>query len=315
MASILKSLRLLTDPTRLRILLLLEQEELSVAELQDILSTGQSTISTHLSHLKQAGLVEDRRVGKGSLYSLKRATEGDSLPLSPLLDVLREGIKEVPEAGQDAAALQLVLSKRQDHMRAYFDGLAGKFGRHYVPGRSWKALAEALLQLLPPLVVADLGAGEGTLAQLLAARAERVIAVDLAENMVAVGSDLARQHGLQNLEFRAGDLESLPIQDAAVDLALFSQSLHHAQHPVRAVQEAHRILKPGGRVIVLDLKRHHVEEARDLYADVWLGFTEVDLSRFLQDAGFQAIRTMPVHREAEPPHFETLLAVAEKPIA
>ncbi|MBI4877388.1 MAG: metalloregulator ArsR/SmtB family transcription factor [Acidobacteria bacterium] len=306
MASILKSLRVLGEATRVRLVLLLEREELSVAELQEILSLGQSTISTHLSQLKQAGLVEDRRSGKNILYRLS------GRPSGLLLELLREGVAEVPEAGPDAEALDLVLRRRQDRVRAYFDELAGKFGRQYVPGRSWKGLAEMLLSLLPPLVIADLGAGEGTLSQLLARRAERVIAVDNSEKMVQYGSDLAREHGVANLEYRQGDLEALPIADAAVDVALFSQSLHHAPHPERAMAEAWRILKPGGRVVVLDLVRHHVEEARDLYADLWLGFTAAELQRYLKAAGFDDIETSVVHREPETPHFETLLATAGK---
>jgi len=150
-------------------------------------------------------------------------------------------------------------------MRAYFDGLAGKFGHHYVPGRSWKGLAETLLALLPPLEIADLGAGEGTFSQLLARRAKRVIAIDNSEKMVEYGADLARKHGVENLEYRQGDLEAVPIDDQSVDLAFFSQALHHAQHPERAVAEAWRILKPGGRVVVLDLNRPHLRRrARDV---------------------------------------------------
>jgi len=175
MASILKNLRLLTDPSRLRILMLVEREELSVAELQEILAMGQSRISTHLAQLRQAGLVEDRRNGKSSLYRLNGA---GSKSFAELMSVLRQASAEIPEAGHDSQALRLVLRRRQDKMRAYFDQLAGKFGRHYVPGRSWKGLAETLLVLMPPLVIADLGAGEGTFSQLLARRAKKVIAVD-----------------------------------------------------------------------------------------------------------------------------------------
>jgi ArsR family transcriptional regulator len=169
-----------------------------------------------------------------------------------------------------------------------------------------------LLTLAPPLAIADLGAGEGTLSQLLARRAERVIAIDNSEKMVQYGSDLAREHGVANIEYRKGDLEALPIYDGSVDVALFSQSLHHAQHPGRAVAEAHRILKPGGRILVLDLVKHRFEEARELYADLWLGFTAVELQRFLRKAGFGDIETWVVHREPETPHFETILATAVK---
>jgi ubiquinone/menaquinone biosynthesis C-methylase UbiE len=300
MASILKSLRVLADENRLRLLLLLEREELSVAELQEILSMGQSRISTHLSQLKQAGLVLDRKVGKNSLY---RFTGGQ------LADVLHAAGSEIPETAEDAKALELVLRKRQDKMRSYFDELAGKFGRNYVPGRSWKALAETLLQLMPPMVIADLGAGEGTFSQLLAQRAERVIAVDNSAKMVEFGSQLARENGIANLEYRQGDLESPPIPGGSVDLAFFSQSLHHALHPQRAVEAAYRILKPGGRIVILDLKRHTFEEARDLYADTWLGFSEVELKGFLEQAGFRQVQSWTVDKEKQIPGFETLLVV------
>ena len=153
MASILKTLKLISDPSRLRLLLLLEREELSVAELQEILSMGQSRISTHLSQLKAAGIVEDRKQGKNSLYRLRDRQ---------LIDLLHSASSEIPETKDDARALQLALEKRRDKVRGYFDELAGKFGRNYVPGRSWKGLAETLLQLMPPMTIADLGAGEGT---------------------------------------------------------------------------------------------------------------------------------------------------------
>ena len=309
---LLKSLRLLGDPTRVRIILLLEREELSVAELQEVLAKGQSQISTHLSQLKQAGLVEDRRTGKNIFYRLRTAAGNEARATAQLLALLRQSATELPEAEHDHKALRLVMAKRRDRMRSYFDALAGRFGREYLPGRSWQGLAEVLLRLMPEMVVADLGAGEGTFSQLLALRAKTVIAVDSSEKMVAVGCELARAHRLKNLEFRLGDLESLPIGDAEVDLAFFSQALHHAQHPDQAVAEARRILKPGGRIAILDLMRHQFEEAREMYADVWLGFTELELQRFLKKAGFRAIYTAVVHRESEPPHFETVCALGEK---
>jgi ubiquinone/menaquinone biosynthesis C-methylase UbiE len=305
--SMLKSLRLLADPNRLRILLLLGAEELSVAELQEILGLGQSTISTQLSQLKNAALIEDRRSGKNNLYRLQRvATEG-------IMALVRQAVAEIPGAAQDQAALQLALRKRQDKSRAFFDEMAGRFGKEYVPGRSWKGLAEALLKLMPPMVIADLGAGEGTFSLLLAQRAKHVIAVDNSVRMVEFGADLARKQGVKALEYRLGDLEEVPIEDATVDLAFFSQSLHHALHPGRAIGEAWRIVKPGGRIAVLDLVKHRFEEARELYADTWLGFTEVELEALLQEAGFQNVHTDLVHKESEAPYFQTLLAVGDKP--
>ena len=197
-------------------------------------------------------------------------------------------------------------------MRRYFDELAGKFGRQYVPGRSWKGIAEALLKLMPPMVIADLGAGEGTISQLMAQRAKRVIAIDNSEKMVEFGAELARKHGIGNLEYRLGDLEDVPIRSGTVDLAFLSQALHHARHPERALQEAWRILKPGGKIAVLDLNRHHFEEAREMYADLWLGFSELELERLIKAAGFNGVETAVVYKETEAPYFETLLATGEK---
>jgi ArsR family transcriptional regulator len=308
-ASLIKVLRLLADEGRLRILRLLSMEELSVAELQDILGMGQSRISMQLAQLRQAGLVEVRRAGQKSLYRLSLSPDN-----APILErLLADGGKELTEAPQDDRALQLVLKRRKDHIRSYFDELAGRFGRDYVPGRSWKALAEMLLKLLPPLVVADLGAGEGTLSLLLAQRAERVIAIDSSPKMVEYGCDVAARNGVANLDYRIGDLEELPIGNAEADIALLHQSLHHALHPAKAVAEAARILKPGGRIVIMDLVRHRFEEAREMYADVWLGFSEVELLDLLQGAGFESVEISVVHREEEAPHFETLLAIGTRP--
>lgn len=309
MSSILKSLRLIADPTRLRILNLLKREELSVVELQDILGMGQSRISSQLSQLRLAKLVTDRRSGKNIIYTFG----SDSDPLDPsLLQTLELAAAEISETADDEGALELVLAKRRDKARAYFDALAGKFGKTYCPGRSWKALAETLLKLMPPMVIADLGAGEGTFSQLLAQRAEKVIAVDNSEKMVEFGSSVARENGYSNLEYRLGEIENPPINADSVDLAFFSQALHHAEHPAVAITAAHRILKPGGRIIILDLLKHQFEDARELYADQWLGFSELDISRFLKSAGFREIEVSVVDRESEAPHFQTVMAIAVK---
>ncbi|MGD0914210.1 MAG: metalloregulator ArsR/SmtB family transcription factor [Terracidiphilus sp.] len=309
MPSIVKILRVVADPNRLRILLLLDGEELSVAELQEILVMGQSTLSTHLSQLKQAGLVEDRRTGKNNLYRLCPGPPGFGV----LDQILTEAAAEIPEVSSDQAEMRRVLKKRQDKMRAFFDSVAGRLGRDYVPGKSWKSLAEALLRLMPPLVVADLGAGEGSSALLLSQRAVRVIAIDSSAKMIDVGREQARRNAVTNIEFRLGDMEEIPIAAGEVELAFFSQSLHHALHPARALEEAARILTPGGRIVVLDLVRHRFEEARELYADEWLGFTESELEAMLTAAGFTVIQTSVVDKDPDAPQFQTLLAVAEKP--
>lgn len=305
--SLVKILRVAADPNRLRILLLLEEEELSVAELQEILTMGQSTISTHLSQLKSAGLVEDRRTGKSSLYRL--TPNGSEGIVNPLLTRARA---ETTEAPTDQAEMRRVLRKRQEKMRSFFDSVAGRLGKDYVPGKTWKSVAEAFLRLMPPMTIADLGAGEGAFAMLLAQRATQVIAVDASSKMIEVGRELTTRHGVRNLEFRLGDMEELPISDAAVDLVFFSQSLHHAMHPGRAVREAWRVLRPGGRAVILDLAKHRFEEARELYADEWLGFGEAELESLLQLAGFTAIETTIVDRDSEAPQFQTLLAIGSK---
>jgi ArsR family transcriptional regulator len=130
--------------------------------------------------------------------------------------------------------------------------------------------------------------------------------------MVAYGADLAKKHACKNLEFRHGDIEDPPIAPASVDLVLFSQALHHAQQPARALVSAFRILKPGGRIVLLDLLKHSFDKARELYADVWLGFSEVELLEMMEQAGFKHVDTKIVHREQKSPHFQTVLAVGQK---
>jgi ubiquinone/menaquinone biosynthesis C-methylase UbiE/biotin operon repressor len=309
MPSTLNLLRIISDPTRLRLLALLEPSELSVAEIQEVLGMGQSRISTHLAQLKRVGLLEDRRVGKNIYY---RWAQTSSFPAGQLKALVHLAAGDMPELAQDQAGLEHVLEKRKDRAREYFDRLAGRFGRSHCPGRSWQALAHLLLALVPEVDVADLGAGEGTLAQLLARRARRVIAVDISEKMVEFGANLAHEHGFTNLEYRLGDLETPPIEANSVDLAIFSQALHHANHPDRALSAAHRILRPGGRVLILDLLAHTFEQARELYADLWLGFSEVELSRLLEQAGFEHRECRVVSRETESPYFQTVFATGIK---
>ncbi len=309
MSSILKKLRLISEPTRIRILHLLRQQELSVVEMQEILQMGQSRISTHLSQLKKEGFVADERAGKNVIYGAAGDGGAEEKQLWEMIEAVSATL---PETAADEVALEHVVLRRKDRVRAYFDELAGKFGRSYCPGRSWKSLAEALLKLMPPLVIADLGAGEGTFSQLLAQSAKQVIAVDNSEKMVSFGASVAKENGCENLEYRLGDIESPPIDPESVDLAFFSQALHHAEEPAVAVAKAFEIVKPGGRVAILDLAKHQFDEARELYADVWLGFSEYELTEFLEKAGFQRVEIARVDREGEAPHFQTLLAIGHK---
>jgi ArsR family transcriptional regulator len=303
--SSLDTLKLLSDPTRLRLLALLMKEELSVAELQEILGMAQSRISSQLAQLRQAGFVADRREGKKAFYSLRAGLPPRQLAL---LKAAGEAVTDAPEFSEDRDNLDHILQKRRRVAEQYFTLIAGRLGKGYCPGRSWEAIGHLALRFVPPIVVADLGAGEGLISQLIAHRAERVWCIDNSPRMVEVGTELAKKNGLANLAYKLGDIEKVPLPDRSVDLAILSQALHHASHPQIAVEEAFRILRPGGQLTVLDLKEHDFEKARELYADVWLGFKESVLHGFLKKAGFQHVEVNVVSRETIEPCFETLLA-------
>ena len=208
--------------------------------------------------------------------------------------------------------MKRVLARRKEQAQVYFNQIAGRFDRVYGPGRSWQAFGHLLLRILPPLVVADLGAGEGLLSELLARRCKKVIAVDNSEKIVEFGAAKAKKNGLKNLEFRRGDLQNPPIEPNSVDLVVLSQALHHAENPAATLKSAYKILKPGGQLLLLDLLKHNFEKAHELYGDRWLGFAESDLHRWLEEAGFKKIEISIVAAEEQPPHFQTILAGGEK---
>jgi ubiquinone/menaquinone biosynthesis C-methylase UbiE/DNA-binding transcriptional ArsR family regulator len=309
MSETLCSLRALSDPTRLRIVALLERDELSVNELQEITRLGQSRISTHLGLLADCELVVSRREGKRTFYKLNPhagSTAGEFIQLAI------RGAKELPEHAGDQINLKRILARRREQAQLFFNQVAGRFDRVYGPGRSWQAFGHLLLRILPPLTVADLGAGEGLLSELLARRCKKVIAVDNSEKIVEFGAAKARKNGLKNLEFRLGDLQNPPIEPGSVDLVILSQALHHADDPAAALAAAFKLLRAHGQVLILDLLAHKFEKARELYGDRWLGFAESDLQRWLELAGFKKIEISVVAREEQPPHFQTILAGGEK---
>ncbi len=305
----LRALRALSDPTRLRIVALVEKHELSVNELQEITQMGQSRISTHLGLLQDAELVQSRREGKRTFYRLNESANDLA---REFIQVAIRGAKELPEYAADQVNLKRLMSRREDQAQLFFNQIAGRYDRCYGPGRSWQAFGQMLLQILPPLTVADLGAGEGLVSELLAGRCKHVIAVDNSEKIVEFGAAKAKKNGLKNLEFRLGDLQNPPVDPASVDLVVLSQALHHAAEPLKAIHAAYRILKPGGQVVILDLQRHKFERAKELYGDRWLGFPESDLQRWIESAGFKNVHIRIVAREEQPPHFATLLATGFK---
>lgn len=309
MTQTLKCLKALGDATRVRLVALLERDELSVNELQQITRLGQSRISTHLGLLQEVGLLTSRKDGKRNFYRINPNAPAEA---SACLKIALTGAPEIPEHAADLTHLKRVLAERNDQAKLYFNQVAGRFDRQYGPGRSWQAFAQTLLRLLPRLDIADLGSGEGLQAELLARNARRVICVDNSKRIVDFGQRKAKKNGLKNLEFRHGDIENPPLRAKSVDVALLSQALHHAEHPKTAIAAAHRILRPGGRILILDLLEHNFEQARELYGDRWLGFSQNKLHEWLKAAKFRQIEITEVAREEEPPHFQTVLATAVK---
>ncbi len=307
--SFLLQSRAVSDATRLRLIGLLDKNELSVQELQEITRLGQSRISTHLGLLQEAELVQSRREGKRAFYRLNR--EAGS-PAGDFLKLALQGARELPDYAADRINLKRILTRRREQAQLYFTRVAGRFDRVYGPGRSWQGFGHLLLRIIPPLVVADLGSGEGLLSELLARRCKKVIAVDNSERIVAFGAAKAKKNRLENLEFRLGDLQDPPVEPGSVDLVILSQALHHAENPAAAIVSSYRLLRPHGQILILDLLKHNFEKARESYGDRWLGFAESDLHRWLEDAGFKQIEISVVAREEEAPHFQTILAGGEK---
>jgi ArsR family transcriptional regulator len=286
-------------------LFLLHRGELSVGELQEILGLQQSRISTHLALLRKAGLVKDRRDGKKSYYSLAR---GLTSVTSGVVKAALAASEAEAQSSADQRALQRIIEKRRQKAEQHFNLVADRLGRNYCPGRSWEAIGQMLFLLTPKVRIADLGAGDGTLSRLLARQAETVHCIDNSPRMVQLGRALAKKEQLSNLTYVLGDIEKVPLPSGSIDLALLSQALHHAENPRKAISEAFRILKPGGRVLILDLRAHKFEKAHELYADRWLGFKENDLHDWLEEAGFFHSEVRVVAKEEKEPRFETLLA-------
>ncbi|HED65282.1 MAG TPA: metalloregulator ArsR/SmtB family transcription factor [Planctomycetes bacterium] len=307
LTSTARLLKALGDETRMRILNLLAQEELSGTDLMEILNVGQSRISTHLALLKEVGLVVDRRAGRRSYYSVAPG------PAAGFWEKTRKENRNTPEFETDSAGLQALRERKKDKARAYFDRVAASFSEELLPGRTWEGLARALMLLAPRARYCDLGVGDGMLTLLLAENALSVTAVDISKEMLSALESRAETQGIGNLETVEGDIEDLPLPEASHDIVVASQALHHATNPERCIAEARRILVPGGRLLVIDLLAHTEEWVRDKLQHVHLGFTEQGLAALLTDAGFQNVSVFRAARDPQPPHFMTLVATGVKP--
>ena len=273
----------LSEDMRLRMLRILEGTEFSVVEVMEILDAPQSTISRHLARLKEAGLVESRRQGAMIFYSRSRAE-------SPFLQTILEASWDrLPQLTKDREAVERVLERRRKMSQAYFDTVARRYSDIVEPGGSWQALAGALACGFEGRTVADIGAGQGELTLLLAQSAETVYAVDHSREMVACLRERAAQR--PNIVVEWGDFEALPLPSDCCHVVIASQILHHCPRPRKALAEAGRIARPGGRLVVIDLAAHNLEWTREKLADHWLGFDRRELERWLEAAGFQQTRS------------------------
>jgi SAM-dependent methyltransferase len=305
--------RLLGDDARLRILRLLAAERLNVSELTGILGLAQSGVSRHLGMLKEAGLIAEQREGVYTWYRLSprvQEAENGFGPLWPLLQAQFDETGRGPDGRADDARLEEVRRLRKEN----FDQHSGPDARErqLVPGRSWAAWARALGHLLPAVRVADLGCGDGYLTIEASRWASRVIAVDRSRPVLERARAMAKRRGVRNITWRQGEIERLPLKDASVDVAILSQALHHARNPGHAVAEAARIVSPGGRVLVLDLREHDQEWVTERLGDRWRGFNESALEKLLITAGLEDVKvTVGARRPGDP--FTVLIASGRKP--
>lgn len=300
-------LKVLADPTRVRLLALLEREELTVAELSAITRLAQPRVSTHLARLKEADLVRDRRAGVSAYYRFN--AEHLDPAESRLWEALRDSTDD-PLLRQDAERLPAVLAMRAADQN-WADSVAGDMERHYSPGRTWEALARGVLPLLEPGDVLDVASGDGVLAELLAPHSRRYVCVDSSARVVAAARErLSRLAQVQVLE---GDMHALDLPAASFDLVLLMHALTYAERPAAAVAEAARMLRPGGRLVAACLNKHEHRGAVTPYGHVNLGFSPRELRRFADKAGLEVLVCEPVTREKRPPHFELVSLLARKP--
>ena len=300
-------LKVFADATRVRLLALLEGEELTVAELSAITQLAQPRVSTHLAKLKEAGIVRDRRAGVSAYYRFDHAA------LDPAQRALWQSIStgsDDPLLRQDAERVPSVLAMRAADQN-WADSVAGDMERHYSPGRTWEALARTALPLLAPGDVLDIASGDGVLAELLAPHAHRYICVDTSTRVVAAAGERLRRYA--NVEVREGDMHALPFKDASFDLVVLMHALTYSVKPAQAVAEAARVLRKGGRLLLSSLARHEHRSVVEAYGHVNLGFSEKELRKFAEKAGLAIASAETVTRERRPPHFEVISLLGTKP--
>lgn len=299
-------LKVLADPTRVRLLALLEREELTVAELATITHLAQPRVSTHLAKLRDAALVVDRRAGVSAYYRFNDAMDAAE---TALWRTLRDGADD-PLLRQDAERLPQVLATRASDQN-WADSVAGDMERHYSPGRTWEALARSALPLIEPVDVLDIASGDGLMAEMLAPHARRYLCIDASPKVIATARERLSKH--THVELREGDMHAIDCPDASFDLVLLMHALTYAEKPAKALAEAARALRPGGRLLATCLAEHGHRAAVEPYGHVNLGFSTRELRRLAEQAGFEVRVCDVVAREKRPPHFEVISLIAHKP--
>ncbi len=286
----LRLFKALGDETRLRLLLILKDAELNVTEMVRLLGVHQSNISRHLLNLREAQLVMDRKEGTVSWYrwssELKKSRE--------LIHILESAFLVLPDIQDLLREVELVIEERKQQGRKFFDQIAGRYKDLAKAGGGMEPLLEGLLSLQSWDTVADLGCGEGDLTLLMARVSKKVYAVDLSPAMLQVLEQKAMSIGASAIEIQVGDIEHLPLESESVDLAIMSQSLHHASKPHLAVQEMSRVLKKNGSFLILDLLPHDQEWMRERMGDVWLGLPEEDVLNWLQRCGLKVLTSRQI---------------------
>lgn len=298
--------RLLSDSTRLRLLMLVDREELSVAELAAITQLAQPRVSTHLAKLKEAGLVNDRREGVSVYYRM--ATTIDDSSLGALWELLRTNTSD-PLIQQDSERIPQVINARGGSS-SWADSVAGDMERHYSPGRTWEVTTRTIVQLLELGDVLDVASGDGVLAELLAPSARSIQCLDISQRVVDAGKKRLRNYA--NVSFSAGDMHNLPVSDASFDTVLLMHALTYTSEPQKVFREASRVLRPGGRLLAATLQEHPHKNAVAAYNHLNLGFTKTGLQKLCTQSGLdpQTIRVSAVEKRT--PNFEVLTLMAIK---
>lgn len=308
LADTIESLRLFADATRVRLASLLEGNELSVAEITQITQLPQSRVSTHLGKLRDAGIVRDRHEGSSTFYALSEATMPEAV--RQLWGVVGAA-KDEPVLRSDRVRCREVLRARE-RSGSWPESVAGQMERHYSPGRTWEATMLGLLPFIRLGDVLDAGAGDGTMAALLAARCRSVTCIDRSPKLLRAAEQ--RLSAMDNVRFALGDLQALPLRNGLFDHVLLLNVLTYVREPAQALYEAARVLRPGGDLVISTLARHDQEPITSTYGHINRGFRVDDLRDMLsRRAGLRVERCEITSHEKRPPHFAVISAYARKP--